>query len=142
MKKIIGSILLVTISIVGFAQQDFIMYNMREIPQSSYSNPSHQFNGKFYIGLPGISSNFISFTNSKFAYSDIVIKEGDSLRLDMGDLISQAGSDNYLSLNSKIDILSFGFRISEKTQFTINVTENASARLNFTDDFLRVIWQG
>lgn len=143
MKKIIPLILLLILTAFeGISQQDFIMYNMHEIPQSSYSNPSNQFNGKFYIGIPGISSNFISFTNSKFSFSDIVLKEGDSLRLDVGNLIDEAGNDNYLSFNSRIDLLSFGFHISPKTQISFNATENASVRLNYTDDLIQVIWNG
>lgn len=132
--------LLSSLSLV--AQQDFTLINMQEIPQSSYSNPSNRFNGSFYIGLPAISSNYFSFTNSRFAYSDAVIKSGNSLNFDLDQVIEEAGENNYLSFNTKTDLFSFGISLNEKTQLMVNVTENANLRLNYTNDFMRFVYRG
>tara|TARA_R110002096_G_scaffold72174_4_gene172183 strand:- start:30164 stop:31573 length:1410 start_codon:yes stop_codon:yes gene_type:complete len=141
--KRISILFLLFISVTSVnAQQDFTMYNIQEIPQSSYSNPSNQFNGKFYIGLPAISSIYASFTNSRFSYSDIIQKRGDSLNLNMDKVIRKAGDINYLSFNTKVDLLSFGFNVSPKTQVMVNITENASFRLNYTNDFIKFIYEG
>jgi len=135
-------LLLILSGLEGVAQQDFTLYNMQEVPQSTYANPSNRFNGSFYIGLPGISSNYLSLTNSRFAYSDVIIKQGNSLNLSFQEIIDESADDNYLSLNTKIDLLSFGFSLSEKTQFTFHITENANLRLNYTDDFIRFVYNG
>lgn len=142
MKKWLSNLFLVFLGFASFAQQDFTLYNMQEVPQSTYSNPSNRFNGSFYIGLPGISSNYINLTNSRFSYSDVIQKQGDSLNLDFQSVIDQSGDNNFLSINTKIDLLSFGFSISEKTQFFFNMTENVNFRLNYTDDFMRFVYQG
>ncbi len=115
---------------------------MQEIPQSSYSNPSNKFNGKFFIGIPGLTSNYFSLSNSDFAYSDIITKDGDSLKLDFNNVLKLIDGDNYYSYNSKIDILSFGYTISPKTQFIFNVSENVSLKMNYTEDFVELIYKG
>ncbi|MEQ8623539.1 MAG: DUF5723 family protein [Vicingaceae bacterium] len=127
---------------VGFAQQDFTIYNMQEIPQSNYNNPSNRFNGSFYIGLPAISSTYMSFSNSDFAYSDAIKKVGDSLNVDFQNILDMVNNDNYLSFNTRVDLLSFGISISPTTQFTFNMTENLNFRMNYTKDFIELIYKG
>ena len=124
------------------AQQDFTLYNMQEIPQSSYNNPSNQFNGKFFIGLPVISSNYFSVSNSDFAYSDAIKKDGDSLNLDFNAILSKVNNDNYFSFNSRLDLFSFGITILPTTQITFNVTENVNFRMNYTKDLIELIYKG
>ena len=124
------------------AQQDFLMYNMNEIPQSSYSNPSNQFNGKVFVGLPILSSNYYSVSNSGFAYSDAVKKDGDSLLLDFKSLIKELEDESFTSFNTKIDLLSIGFQLGKRTQISVNVTENINVRFNYTKDFIRFVYEG
>lgn len=139
----------ITLSFLSFlfafsvkAQQDFLMYNMLDVPQSGYSNPSNQFNGSFYIGLPGISSNYYSISNSGFAYSDAVKKDGDSLLLDFRSLLNELEDENFTSFNTKIDLFSLGISLSKRTQLTLNVTENVNFRFNYTKDFMAFVYEG
>jgi hypothetical protein len=124
------------------AQQDLSMFNLNEIPQSSYSNPSNQFNGKFYLGIPALSSYYFSLSNSGFAYSDFIRKNGDSLLADFDNMIKSIEDDNYLSFYSKVDLLSFGISINSKTQLMFNVSDNAYFRLSYPKDLIRFIYEG
>ena len=130
------------VSIAAKAQQDLTLFNFNEIPQSSYSNPANQFNGKFFIGLPAISSSYYSISNSGFAYSDFIKKDGDSLRLDFNSMIAELEETNFLSFNTKIDLLSFGFKLGEKTQLLFNITENVNLRFSYTKDVATFIHKG
>lgn len=124
------------------AQQDFLMYNMYEVPQSIYSNPSNQFNGQFYLGLPFLSSNYYSISNSGFAYSDGIRQDGDSLLLDLGSLISELEDENFTSFNARIDLFGLGIHLGKRTQLTLNVTENAIFKFNYPKDFVRFVYEG
>jgi len=124
------------------AQQDFIMYNLRNVPQSIYSNPSNRFEGKFYLGLPALSSNYFSLSNSGFAFSDALEDRGGDLYLDFDNLLSTIEDENYFSLNTKIDLFSFGFNLNERTQLSFNVTENIDFRLNYNKDLIRFVYKG
>jgi flavin-binding protein dodecin len=129
-------------AIASKAQQDLMMFNFNEIPQSSYSNPSNQFNGKFYLGLPLISSSYFSLSNSGFAYSDLIKKDGDSLKLDFNSMIGELQDKNFLSLNSKVDLFSLGFKVGDRTQITLNATENINFRFRYTKDFATFVQKG
>lgn len=124
------------------AQQDLSMFNLNEIPQSTYSNPSNQFNGKFHLGIPALSSYYFSLSNSGFAYSDFIRKSGDSLLADFDNMIKSIEDDNYLSFYSKVDLLSIGFSINSKTQLMFNVSDNAYFRLSYPKDLIRFIYEG
>ncbi|MEQ8909172.1 MAG: DUF5723 family protein [Vicingaceae bacterium] len=125
-----------------FAQQDFTLYNLNEVPQSNYSNPSNQFNGNWYIGLPALSSSYVSLSNSGFAYSDAVKQRSSDLLLDFNALINEIEDENYLSFHTKIDLLSFGIKLSERTQLNVNVSENASFKFSYPKDFIRFVYEG
>lgn len=142
MKRVVIAILAFSSWISSVAQQDFIMYNWQDVPQSAYNNPSNQFNGKFYLGLPALSSTYFSLNNSGFAYTDAVKKSGDSLLLDFTSLLAELEDDNYLSFNAKIDILSFGISLGERTQLTVNITENANFRFSYSKNFMDFIHKG
>jgi hypothetical protein len=141
MKKIL-SILLLFLAFNGFSQQDFIMYGLQDIPQSTYSNPSNRYDGKFFIGFPALTSHYFSFSNSGFSYSDAVSKKGDSLYLNFDDLLKEIDDKNYLSINSKTDLLAFGFSLGDKTQLTFNVTENMNFKFVYPKDFIQFITKG
>jgi hypothetical protein len=141
MKKLIVSLfLLSTISV--FAQQDLLLYNMHEIPQSALINPSNRYNGNFYLGLPVISSTYFSMSNSGFAYSDGVVKRNGKLFLDFNNLIEKLEENNYLSFYSRLDLLSFGFNLSSRTQFNVNMAEVGYFKISYPRDFVRFIYEG
>ncbi|MDB4082649.1 DUF5723 family protein [Vicingaceae bacterium] len=129
-------------SFVSKAQQDLTLFNFNDIPQSSYSNPSNQFNGKFFIGIPVLSSSYYSLSNSGFAYSDFIKQDGDSLRLDFNSMITGLEDENFLSFNTKIDLISFGFKVGKRTQIMLNATENINMRFNYTKDLATFIHKG
>lgn len=141
MKKLF-TIITCLLAINSFAQQDFIMYGLQDIPQSTYSNPSNRYDGNFFLGLPALSSNYFSFSNSGFAYSDGLTRRNDSLYLNFDDILNELEDNNFLSFNSKIDLLSFGISFGDKTQVTLNVTENVTFRFNYPKDFVQFLLKG
>src|SRR6185295_5598785 len=123
MKKIILSFLLIpVIHLAASAQVDLTLYNMASVPQASYSNPASIPLTKYYIGMPGISSNYFSVTNSGFAVSDLIRKRSDdSLVMDFNNAISKMADLNFISHTIALDILSFGFRV-KKNYISVNIT--------------------
>jgi hypothetical protein len=115
---------------------------MSGLPQSSYANLTNSFDGKFFIGLPAISSTYLSYSNNSFAWSDIIEKRNDSLVLGLPRLIDNLSDKNYLSLVAQTDILSFGFKIGERSTLFVNVTEKMSFKLLYPKDLVQFIDQG
>src|ERR1700739_3621878 len=88
-----------------FAQQDYMLYNMQAVPQRMYANPSFRpTDTTIFIGLPVLSSEYFSFGNSGFKYSDLIRPDGDSLKADVANMISKLAKENYISLAYHMDL--------------------------------------
>ena len=141
MKKIIA-IFILLVAFEGLkAQGSMIIYSQQDIPQSSYANPANRFDGRFFIGIPALSSTDIKWSN-RFRYSDAIVKSGDSLKLSFDNLLEEMKDKNYMSVSVKADLLSFGITLSDKTQFIFNVSEVASVNFSISKDMVRFIYEG
>lgn len=126
------------------AQQDLTMYNMEVVPQRMYVNPAFLPTfSKINIGLPGLSSQYINFSNSGFKYSDLIKhRADDSLYVDYGNMLKKLAKNNYLSIAAQPDILSFGFIVKQKNYFSCNITEKVNLRFRYPKNFMEFIWKG
>ena len=141
MKKLLISLCFSLCSLGLFAQGSMIMYPQQNIPQSIYSNPANQFNGKIFIGVPALSSLDVRISN-RFRYSDAIVKENDSLKLSFDNLLAEMKENNYLNLDLRADIISFGYSINENTQLTFNISEVISASFAVNKDLVEFIYKG
>lgn len=126
------------------AQQDLTLYNMEVVPQRMYANPAFfPSYSKVNIGLPLMSSNYMSLSNSGFKYSDLVKhRSDDSLYIDYNNMLSKLSKTNYISTSVRTDLLSFGFVVKEKNYFSFNVTEKVDVNFNYSKDFMSFIGNG
>lgn len=134
--------LLLTIFLKGFAQQDLTAYYMDGLPQSTYGNLTNSFNGKLFIGLPGLSSTYAMYSNNSFAWSDVIEKRNDSLFLGFPRLIDNLSEKNYISFAASTDLLAFGIKIGKKSTLLLNVTEKISFKFLYPKDLIQFIDQG
>ncbi len=126
----------------GSAQQDLSLYRTGAIPQVTYVNPSFVPDSKVNVGLPGISSNYFSLSNSGFHYSHAVEQRpDDSLELNMDGLIDKLADLNYLSTATRFDLLHVGIKV-KKNYFTFNVTQRMDARFMYPKDMIKLVWEG
>jgi hypothetical protein len=124
------------------AQQDYTLFNMQAVPQRMYANPAFRpTDTTIFIGLPVLSSEYLSFGNSGFKYSDLIRPDGDSLKADVANMISKLAKENYISLAYHIDLLSFGFGL-KKNYFSFNATERVELRFGYSKDFFNFLWLG
>lgn len=142
MKKYLILTFLLSVIVKGFAQQDFTTYYMDGLAQSSYSNLTNSFNGKMHIGLPGLSSTYLMYSNSSFSWSDIIEKRNDSLILGFPRLVDNLSENNYMSLIAQNDLLSFGLKIGKRSTLLINVTEKVSFKFLYPRDLIQFIDKG
>ena len=146
--KTVGFAIAVIISLCSLnasAQYDFTMQGMTLVPQRMYINPAFVPDSKWHIGLPVLSSNHITLGHNGFAYSQLIKKDGnDSLYVDLQGALDRMGKSDYLSLNAKIDLLSFSFTFgSGKNNFMyVNSTLRIAGRFNLPRDLLNGIWKG
>jgi hypothetical protein len=135
-------IILLIASSNAFAQQYNTLYWMQGIPQSSYSNPGLQPQAGFYLGLPGVSSNYFGLINSGFAPKDILKKDASGfLYIDDDGFLSKLDDRNYLLGELQLDLFGLGFR-SGNDYFSLNVTHKVNGRMGYPGDLMTLLLKG
>jgi outer membrane protein OmpA-like peptidoglycan-associated protein len=153
-KLVIFLITVLGISSKVLSQDNYVLYNMRMIPQSHYLNPSFFPQQKVYIGIspmnipifpilpiPVLNSFYFSKGNSGPRLIDFFTKDGDSTIIDLNKAMSKSAKINNLSLDVAIDLMSFGFKV-KRNYFTFNATSKFSILFQYPKDFLSLINDG
>jgi len=142
--KVFAFLLALLTQQVVFAQQDLILYNMEVVPQRMYTNPAFIPWNKVNIGLPLISSEYGSMSNSGFKYSDLIKRRADdSLYIDYDNMLSKLAKNNYVQLAFRPDWFSFGFKSkSKRNYFSFNATDKLDFRFSYSKEFMEFIWKG
>jgi hypothetical protein len=132
LKKIYIIIGLAFLCKLAFPQQDLTLYYMDRIPQVTSTNPAFFPESKINVGIPLISSIYFSASNSGFSSKTL-----EDINLGINNLDER----NYLSVNNKINLIDFGFRVN-KNYFSLNITEHFMGRLTYPKDLLLFAWEG
>lgn len=144
MKRVYLFCLLTGLFIANYSSaQNFTLYNMNVVPQRTYLNPALiPQNSKISVGVPVLSSEQFSIRNSGFKYSDL-IKHGtdDSLHIDIDNMLGKLSTNNYLSINYNIDLLSVGV-VANKNYISFNATEKIDVRFRYPKAFMEFLWKG
>jgi hypothetical protein len=115
------------------AQQSNSLFFMDRIPQSNQLNPAIQPLCNFYIGIPGTNME-LSAGNSALGFGDVLTynSEIDSMvwptydSKTKNDFLNKLKETNYVYSESRVDLLSFGFRV-QNTYLSFNLTERVES---------------
>ncbi len=121
--------------------QDLTLYNMPYIQQRVELNPAFLPKSKVHVSIPGLSSLGISFSNSGFKYADLVKLEGDSLRLDVDNMLNEMSDENKLIFATNLQLFGFGLKLGNN-YFNLAVNEKANMQFNYPKDFFSFLWDG
>ena len=141
-------VLLFMFNINLFSQYNTVLYYMKGVPQSYFLNPATQPRCKFHLGIPGISPFYGGFESSSLHLGDIIMKNGDSLitflhpLADKSKFLNNLGKTNFLSIDQMSNLFSIGFRVSDESFFSFDISEKTFARLSFPGDIFNFILEG
>lgn len=111
MKKIFYIIALLFISISVFGQGNSLYFN-KNLYQSTYLNPARQVNCKFILGLPGISSEFVTLKNNGLGWNDVFFEYEslpDSFHYDPDLTFDRMNEINHIFLNTRSTLWATAF---------------------------------
>jgi len=103
-------------------QQSNTLYLMHPVPQSNLLNPAVQATCRLYVGIPVLTSAYISYSNTAFTYNDLAGSdtwnlEGTASQMHRRDLyIAEAGLQ-LISLGYRHRLTYFTFDVAEKGRF-------------------------
>lgn len=124
------------------AQNERSMYYMRQIPQASYSNPAFMPGFKFYLSVPVVASNYVSYHNSGFSYNDVITKRpDDSLVFDQNKLLKAIGNNNDVGVTVQKEIFALGFKAG-KSYISFSFGAKGIANFHYTKDLMSLLING
>lgn len=104
------------------------MYFMDNVPQSISYNPAFFPKADFFIGVPALSGASAQVYNSAFSYNDLNDFKNNISNpgFNAGDFLNSFGTENELLAEAKISLLSFGFRIRDKSFLSFSIDANSN----------------
>lgn len=141
---LIGIVLCVNIP--GSAQHNLTLYGMKSLPQRTYANPALRPDSRFFIGIPALSSVYTDFSNSSLQLNKIGEtldrKSEDSVVINLNKLPGLFRENNSLSNTVSLDLLHLGFEVGDNNYFTFNTTLFHKAKVSFSGDLPKLIFEG
>lgn len=121
------------------------LYLMQNVPQSNQLNPAIQPECKVFVGFPALSSIYLNYSNSGFAYNDI-IKDGtgikkDSLVVNVNSFHDALQTSNSISQQFELTLFALGIRAKDYF-FTLDVIEKQDSRFNFDQEMITFLKDG
>ena len=145
-KTSIAGLIFLFLSVSASAQKmNNTLYLMQNVPQSNQLNPAIQPECKVFVGFPALSSIYLNYSNSSFAYSDI-IKDGtgirkDSLVVDINSFHDALQTTNFVSQQFELTLFALGIRAKDYF-FTLDVIEKEDSRFSFDQEMVTFLKDG
>jgi len=124
------------------AQNKQILYNFAELPQTLLLNPAAETNYKFHIGVPLLSGFSTQIGSKGVVLSDIFAVDNRNINDKISDVISNLKTNDFIKLNTQIEILSGGFRFNDKTYINFGFYEEIDAFGYFPKDVFTLFTEG
>jgi hypothetical protein len=119
------------------AQTEFSLYRLNaNLPQANMLNPAFAPNSKVIIGLPVISSIYLSADTDGISFRDVFrSSEGDSLKLDTLTLFQKLKPSNRIQAKESLQLFYFGLR-GKKGYFSLGLHHVMEMRFNYPGDLI------
>ena len=142
MRKIIF-LLLLNLTLSGaFAQDETSLHQLNAtIPQANNLNPSFFPEYKVVIGLPGISSAYLSVNNDQIAFNDLFTRTSPgNLELDT-TFVDKLSRRNRLDIDSEVAGFYLGIG-GKRSYFAFSINARADLTFNYPKSLMELVWYG
>lgn len=151
--KIALGVILALLPNIASAQLSNTLYFDKLNPRQHKVNPAAQPQGKFYVGMPGLSTIAVSGGNSRFTFEDLIqnkVVNGEMRTLLFMDKNSD-GMENFLEklkfkervfASTQVDLIDFGLRIKEKGYLTFGVSNRMETMLIIPHQIPDIVFGG
>jgi len=142
MKNILFTLFL-AISGNSLLAQGLTLYNMDYVPQSMRNNPAQMQKANFHIAIAPLLNNIsFSTTSNGFVLSDLFQAKSDTTFATPDKMLDKIGENNFISQQTNIDFISFGFKVKTKNYFSFNVTERINFAFDYSKNFMTLLATG
>ncbi len=128
--------------VIAIQAQQHIAFSFGETPQTLMLNPGSETNYKSHYGIPVLSNFQLTIGNTGFQMGDLFSNDSRSFNEKFEKVLNQLSPDDYINLNTKIDVLSFGYRYNNKTYISVGFYEELDMMVYFPKDAIEGLYYG
>lgn len=142
MKRIFIPIFTLLFSALTTAQTSISFYHLGNTTyQNSSLNPAWIPEGRWFVGMPGLSG-IHAHVNSKFSYNKIITVEEDQKIVDVKRALGDMQSQNMISVQANVNLFHIGYASDAGTTLSFFANERAEADLLAPKQVVDAIWNG
>ena len=128
--------------IVGYTQNNQLLYNFTGLPQTLMLNPGAKVNNQFFFGFPMVSRVSLQGGFTGFSTYDIFADNG----LDINDKIVAAlnnyGKTEFIAVNQLLEILYAGFRLPNNRYLSFGYYQEIDLLAKIPKDLVDLFYEG
>ncbi len=124
------------------AQNKQLLYDFVGIPQSLMLNPAVDFQGKFHIGIPGLSQLSLHGGFSGFSAYDLLADNSVPVNDKIKNIYDSFGKTEFMSLNQQLEILNIGFRHPNSDYISFGYYQELDVLFKFPKDLVDLFYNG
>lgn len=140
MKKIV--LLVFLISTISLKSQQKLAFSFAESPQTLLLNPGAETNFRSHYGIPMLSDVSFDIGITGFKLNDLFSNDSRTFRARFEAVLNKINATDYLSFNTKIDVLNIGFRLDKKTYLSFGFYEEIDFISYLPKDFIELFYYG
>jgi hypothetical protein len=143
MRKIFLLIGISLLSIGTFAQSQFMLYQMNNrLPQSNLVNPSFFPDYKVTVGLPVVSTTFLTVNTGKLTFNNAFTRGADdSLRFNPQQLASKLDESNRIEAAGNTMLFQLGIR-AQRNYFSLSLSQRVDGGLVYPRTLVEFLGTG
>jgi Family of unknown function (DUF5723) len=127
----------------SIAQSQLTLYQLNaQLPQANQVNAGLFPEYKISVGLPVLSSSYVSVNSGKLTYNRAFTRTADdSLRFDPQRLANNLDENNRLEVNANTQLFYLGLRL-KKNYFSIGLNERVEGGITYPKTFVQLLGSG
>ena len=123
------------------AQQQ-LSFSFGEIPQNLMLNPGAETNFKSHYGIPVFSNLSFRAGFTGFTLADLFLNDSRDFNLKFEEVLNKIDSDDYININTVVEVLSAGLRIDDKTYVSFGFYEELDLITYLPKDITELVYYG
>jgi hypothetical protein len=130
------------IGLNSFSQNKQVLYDFAGLPQTLLLNPGLETDYKFHIGVPLLSGFSSEIKSTGFSLAEIFSVNNNSITNKISAVLNKIDADDYLKVNTQIEVFSAGFRFDKKTYISFGFYQELDAIGYLPKDAFTLINEG
>lgn len=142
MNKILILFIAVFSHLTIVSQNNQVIYDFDEVPQTLLLNPGSNYSHDFFIGIPLLSGISLNGGVSGVTVYDIFADDGRNINDKINDVIYSLNDDDSLIINEKLEIISAGFRLKNGDFLSFGFYEELDFVFYYPSDVAELFYEG